>query len=82
MSRLCHILHYASVTFLCCISLFTNKSVCAAELNGVFDAGWTTAYQSQDSLTLMHQRLQSLGMEYVVLQYAAVDEHKSACDYG
>ena len=73
MSRLCHILHYTSVTFLCCISLFTNKGVCAAELNGVFDAGWTTAYQSQDSLTLMHQRLQSLGMEYVVLQYAAVE---------
>ena len=73
MSRLCHILHYASVTFLCCISLFTNKGVCAAGLNGVFDAGWTTAYQSQDSLTLMHQRLQSLGMEYVVLQYAAVE---------
>ena len=73
MSRLCHILHYASVTFLCCVSLFTNKGVCAAGLNGVFDAGWTTAYQSQDSLTLMHQRLQSLGMEYVVLQYAAVE---------
>ena len=73
MSRLCHILHYTSVTFLCCISLFTNKGVCAAELNGVFDAGWTTAYQSQDSLTLMHQRLQSLGMEYIVLQYAAVE---------
>ena len=73
MSRLCHILHYTSVTFLCCISLFTNKGVCAAELNGVFDAGWTTAYQSLDSLTHMHQRLQSLGMEYVVLQYAAVE---------
>ncbi len=73
MSRLCHILHYTSVTFLCCISLFTNKGVCAAELNGVFDAGWTTAYQSQDSLTHMHQRLQSLGMEYIVLQYAAVE---------
>ena len=73
MSRLCHILHYASVTFLCCISLFTNNGAYAAGLNGVFDAGWTTAYQSQDSLTLMHQRLQSLGMEYVVLQYAAVE---------
>ena len=73
MSRLCHILHYTSVTFLCCISLFTNKGVCAAGLNGVFDAGWTTAYQSQDSLTHMHQRLQSLGMEYIVLQYAAVE---------
>ena len=73
MSRLCHILHYTSVTFLCCISLFTNKGAYAAGLNGVFDAGWTTAYQSQDSLTLMHQRLQSLGMEYIVLQYAAVE---------
>ena len=73
MSRLCHILHYASVTFLCCISLFTNNGAYAAGLNGVFDAGWTTAYQSQDSLTLMHQRLQSLGMEYIVLQYAAVE---------
>ena len=73
MSRLCHILHYTSVTFLCCISLFTNKGAYAAGLNGVFDAGWTTAYQSLDSLTHMHQRLQSLGMEYVVLQYAAVE---------
>ena len=73
MSRLCHILHCASVTFLCCISLFTNNGAYAAGLNGVFDAGWTTAYQSQDSLTLMHQRLQSLGMEYIVLQYAAVE---------
>ena len=73
MSRLCHILHYTSVTFLCCISLFTNKGAYAAGLNGVFDAGWTTAYQSQDSLIRMHQRLQSLGMEYIVLQYAAVE---------
>ena len=73
MSRLCHILHCASVTFLCCISLFTNNDAYAAGLNGVFDAGWTTAYQSQDSLTRMHQRLQSLGMEYIVLQYAAVE---------
>ena len=73
MSRLCHILHYTSVTFLCCISLFTNKGAYAAGLNGVFDAGWTTAYQSLDSLTHMHQRLQSLGMEYIVLQYAAVE---------
>lgn len=73
MSRLCHILHYTSVTFLCCISLFTNKGAYAAGLNGVFDAGWTTAYQSLDSLTHMHQRLQSFGMEYVVLQYAAVE---------
>ncbi len=79
MSRLCHILHCTSVTFLCCISLFTIKDVFAADklnpvgFNGVFDAGWTTTYQSQDSLTHMYQRLQSLGMEYIVLQYAAVE---------
>ena len=42
-------------------------------LNGVFDAGWTTAYQSQDSITHMHQRLHALGMDEVVLQYAAVE---------
>lgn len=42
-------------------------------LNGVFDAGWTTAYQSQDSITRMHQRLHALGMDEVVLQYAAVE---------
>ena len=42
-------------------------------LNGVFDAGWTTAYQSQDSITRMHQRLHALGMDDVVLQYAAVE---------
>ena len=45
----------------------------AAGMSGVFDAGWTTAYQSQDSLTHMHQRLYALGMEHVVLQYAAVE---------
>lgn len=43
----------------------------ARNLDGVFDAGWTTAYQSQDSITHMHKRLHSLGMDEVVLQYAA-----------
>ena len=42
-------------------------------LNGIFDAGWTTAYQSQDSITHMHQRLHAFGMDEVVLQYAAVE---------
>ena len=42
-------------------------------LNGVFDAGWTTAYQSQDSITHMHKRLYALGMNEIVLQYAAVE---------
>ena len=46
----------------------------AANLNGVFDAGWTTAYQSADSINHMHQRLNALGMEQVVLQYAAVEK--------
>ena len=45
----------------------------ASGIAGVFDAGWTTAYQSQDSITHMHQRLHALGMEHVVLQYAAVE---------
>jgi hypothetical protein len=45
-----------------------------ANLNGVFDAGWTTAYQSADSINHMHQRLNALGMEQVVLQYAAVEK--------
>ena len=45
----------------------------AAGIAGIFDAGWTTAYQSQDSITHMHQRLHALGMEQVVLQYAAVE---------
>ena len=49
--------------------------MCAAmNLDGIFDAGWTTAYQSADSLTHMHQRLHALGMEQVVLQYAAVEK--------
>lgn len=46
----------------------------AASLDGVFDAGWTTAYQSADSINHMHQRLHALGMEQVVLQYAAVEK--------
>ena len=49
--------------------------MCAAmNLDGIFDAGWTTAYQSADSLTHMHQRLHALGMEQIVLQYAAVEK--------
>lgn len=46
----------------------------AANLNGVFDAGWTTAYQSADSINHMHERLNVLGMEQVVLQYAVVEK--------
>ena len=45
----------------------------AAGIAGMFDAGWTTAYQSQDSITHMHQRLHAIGMDHVVLQYAAVE---------
>lgn len=45
----------------------------AAVFDGVFDAGWTTAYQSADSINHMHLRLHRLGMEQVVLQYAAVE---------
>ncbi len=49
--------------------------VCAAaNFDGVFDAGWTTAYQSADSINHMHKRLKALGMEQVVLQYAAVEK--------
>lgn len=50
-----------------------STAVFAAGIDGVFDAGWTTAYHSQDSLTHMHERLYALGMEHVVLQYAAVE---------
>jgi len=46
----------------------------AANLDGVFDTGWTTAYQSADSITHMHERLHALGMEHIVLQYAAVEK--------
>ena len=45
----------------------------AAGISGVFDAGWSTAYYPQDSITHMHQRLYALGMDQVVLQYAAVE---------
>lgn len=48
-------------------------AVHAAGLAGVFDAGWSTAYYPQDSITHMHQRLHALGMDEVVLQYAAVE---------
>jgi hypothetical protein len=46
----------------------------AANLDGIFDAGWTTAYQSADSIKHMHKRLHALGIEQVVLQYAAVEK--------
>ena len=42
-------------------------------MDGVFDAGWSTAYYSADSITHMHQRLHAMGMDQVVLQYAAVE---------
>ena len=45
----------------------------AVGVAGVFDAGWSTAYYPQDSITHMHQRLHALGMDEVVLQYAAVE---------
>lgn len=45
----------------------------AAGLDGVFDAGWSTAYYPADSITHMHQRLHAMGMDQVVLQYAAVE---------
>ena len=53
--------------------LWGAPSANAAGLDGVFDAGWSTAYQSQDSITHMHQRLHALGMDQVVLQYGAVE---------
>ena len=63
-----HIFRYALPALLC-----GAVSANAAGISGVFDAGWTTAYQSQDSITHMHQRLHALGMDEVVLQYAAVE---------
>jgi hypothetical protein len=45
----------------------------AGGFSGVFDAGWSTAYQRPDSLTKMHARLHSLGMPEVILQYGIVD---------
>ena len=49
------------------------SSATTVGIDGVFDAGWSTAYYSQDSITHMHQRLHAMGMDYVVLQYAAVE---------
>ena len=54
--------------------LWGGISLCAgASLDGVFDVGWTTAYRSADSIQHMHKRLHNLGMDQVVLQYAAVE---------
>ncbi len=55
------------------LSIFSTYAE-SANLNGVFDAGWTTAYQSADSINHLHKRLNALGMEQVVLQYAAVEK--------
>lgn len=52
---------------------FFSTPVGAAGLDGVFDAGWSTAYYPADSITHMHQRLHAMGMDQVVLQYAAVE---------
>ena len=61
------------LSFALALSGFSADAV-AANLDGVFDAGWTTAYQSADSINHMHKRLHSLGMEQVALQYAAVEK--------
>ena len=63
-----HIFRYALPALLC-----GAVSANAAGISGVFDAGWSTAYYPQDSITHMHQRLHALGMDEVVLQYAAVE---------
>ena len=62
---------------LAALALFAGAfpvSAAASNLDGVFDAGWTTAYQSADSIGHMHKRLHALGLEHVVLQYAAVEK--------
>lgn len=69
----------SSIRHLPCCFLFAlalgGFGMCAAaNFDGVFDAGWTTAYQSADSINHMHKRLKALGMEQVVLQYAAVEK--------
>jgi hypothetical protein len=61
------------LSFALALSGFSADAV-AANLDGVFDAGWTTAYQSADSINHMHKRLHALGMEQVALQYAAVEK--------
>jgi len=61
------------LSFTLALSGFSADAV-AANLDGIFDAGWTTAYQSADSINHMHKRLHALGMEQVVLQYAAVEK--------
>ena len=76
MSKSQCFLSFAFSAFLCgSLTLVAGAAhdVHAAGLDGVFDAGWTTAYQSQDSITHMHQRLHALGMDQIVLQYAAVE---------
>ena len=60
-------------SFALLLSIFSTHAD-AANLDGIFDAGWTTAYQSADSIIHMHKRLNALGMEQVVLQYAAVEK--------
>ena len=60
-------------SFALVLSVFSMHAE-AAKFDGVFDAGWTTAYQSADSINHMHERLHALGMEQVVLQYAAVEK--------
>lgn len=52
--------------------LLAFQTTFAGGFDGVFDAGWSTAYYSLDSIKKMHQRLHNLGMTEVVLQYAAV----------
>ena len=72
-----HTFRYALPALLCGAFLIAAGPLVAeanaAGIAGVFDAGWSTAYYPQDSITHMHQRLHALGMDQVVLQYAAVE---------
>lgn len=67
-----HTFRHALPALLCGVFSLAG-AVHAAGIAGVFDAGWSTAYYPQDSITHMHQRLHTLGMDEVVLQYAAVE---------
>ena len=59
-----HIFHFAFPALLCGVfSLAAGPFVAEANAAGIaggFGAGWTTAYQSQDSIMHMHQRLHAL----------------------
>jgi len=63
------------VHLLASVLLLQTAAFPGTGFTGMFDAGWSTWYQSRDSLSHLHRRLHAMGATEIVLQYAVVEGH-------